>query len=66
MKESKTTTDDLARMVKDGFDSVEKRLDKVEEGQEEILLKLDNKADRFEVKDLEKRTGKIESKLGIA
>ena len=48
MSQKQTTIDDLAGMVKDGFDGVDKRfdgvdkrLDTIEGGQEEIKLKLD-------------------------
>ncbi len=39
------------------FDKVETRLNNLEQGQEEILLKLDNKANAFELKALEKKVG---------
>lgn len=68
-----------ARMVKEGFDDmderfkevhkrfdrVESRLDDLDKGQEEIKLKLDNVAYRFEVEDLDKRLRKVEVKLGL-
>ena len=62
MPQKQTTVDDLAGMVKDGFDDVGKRLDGINEsldtlegGQEEIKLKLDNVAYRFELKELQNR-----------
>lgn len=59
----KITTDDLAVMVKDGFDHMEKRIDGLEKGQEEIKLKLDNVAYRFEVVELQRRVALLERKL---
>ena len=62
MPQKQTTVDDLAGMVRDGFDDVGKRfdginesLDTLEGGQEEIKLKLDNVAYRFELKELQNR-----------
>jgi len=74
-----TTNEDLARMVKRGFDNVDKKFDDVdkrfddvdkrfhtlEQGQEDIKLRLDNVAYRFELQDLEKRVEKMELKLGL-
>jgi len=48
------------------FDKVETRLDKLEQGQEEIKLKLDQVAYRFEVRELDRRLKLVEQKLGIA
>ena len=73
------TLDDLAGMVKRGFDGVDKRLDEnikehrvmmaklgnLENGVEEIKLKLDQVAYRFEVQELDRRIKRIEMKLGI-
>lgn len=66
------TLDDLAGMVKGGFDEVNGRLDKLEtrfttleRGQEDIILKLDNVAYRFELVALEKRVKELEEKVGI-
>jgi len=71
-KETKKEFQDLGRMVKKGFDYVDKRFDKVEsrldileQGQEDIKLRLDNVAYRFELKDLEKRVKKLELKSGL-
>lgn len=70
----KVSIDDLATMVAAGFENtstkaditkVENRLDKLEQGQEEIKMRLDNVAYRFEVKDLEKRVERLENKAGI-
>ena len=66
----KITTDNLAVMIKKGFDhmdesfkQVEGRLDCLEKGQEEIKLKLDNVAYRFELVELQKRVEILEKKL---
>lgn len=69
----KDGVEDLARIIvatvvepmNERFDKVDTRLGNLEQGQEEILLKLDNKADKFEVKDLQKRINRAEGKLGI-
>ena len=61
-----STVDDLARSVKEGFDEVHRtmdaRFDKVdnrlttlENGQEDIKLRLDNVAHRFELVEVQKR-----------
>ena len=51
------------------FDRVENRLVNLENGQEEIKLRLDQVAYRFELEDLEKRfekrLRKVELKLGL-
>lgn len=80
MKEKNVTIDDLARMVKSGFDSVdkrfdgvdgkfigiEKRLDNLERGQEDIKLRLDNVAYRFELLELQRRVELLEKKAKFA
>ena len=66
-----TSLDDLARMVKEGFDEVhgtikagfdkvDNRLAALENGQEEIKLRLTNVAYRFELEKLEKRVKALE------
>ena len=78
MKKKNITIDNLARMVSKGFegtakskevntrfDKVDIRLDNLEQGQEEIKLRQDNAAYRFEVEDLKKRVKKLEFKAGI-
>lgn len=78
MKKKNITINDLARMVSKGFeetakskevnarfDKVDIRLDNLEQGQEEIKLRQDNAAYRFEVEDLKKRVKKLEFKAGI-
>lgn len=71
--------DDLGGMIKRSFDSVDKRFDSLdkrfdgvdarlenlEQGQEEIKLKLDQVAYRFEIQELDRRLKRIEVKLGL-
>ena len=66
------TLNDLAVMVKRGFDGVDEKFDKMENrlenlenGQEEIKLKLDHVAYRFEVEELDRRLRRVESKIGL-
>ena len=84
MKESKMTTDDLARMVNSGFNTVQKDIQgmrqemncrlgnvenvvkKLENGQEDIKLRLDNVAYRFEFVELKRRVTLLERKAGFA
>ena len=79
MAKKAITNEDLARMIKKGFDHNDKRFDKIEsrlgkvedrmfsleQGHEEIKLRLDNVAYRFEVEDLKKRVKKLELKTGL-
>ena len=67
MSNDKMTIDDLAVIVKEGFDGVTDKLDKLEtdvtglkEGQERIELRLDNVAYRFELVALEQRVKTLE------
>jgi len=64
--------DQLALVVKNGFDENTKqhqqifnRIDNLEQGQEEIKLKLDQVAYRFEVQELDRRLKRVEAKLKI-
>ncbi len=68
----KITLDNLAGMIKRGFDENVKqhqqifiRLDNLEQGQEEIKLKLDQVAYRFEIEELARRLKRVETRLGI-
>lgn len=70
MKNKKVTINDLAVMVKQGFDDATKQFDKVnqrlnslEQGQERIELRLTNVAYRFELVELQKRVEKIEKQV---
>ncbi len=74
-----TTLDDLAVMIANGFNEVSdnfkgnrqehekifNRLGNLEQGQEEIKLKLDQVAYRFEVEELNRRLRLVEIKLGM-
>ncbi|MGI0016951.1 MAG: hypothetical protein ACREBU_26310 [Nitrososphaera sp.] len=71
------TIDDLAVMIKKGFDDVDKQVgelktdmdkqfDGVNDHLEKIELRLDNVAYRFELKELENRVIFLERKVGIA
>ena len=78
-KKKNITLNDLAGMVKRGFDNVDKgfdenvkehqtmmqKLEGLENGVEEIKLKLDQVAYRFEIEELDRRLKRIEAKLGI-
>lgn len=76
MKKSRITTDDLAAMIKTGFDDVHRKMDgefkqvkkdigDLKQGQEDIKLRLDNVAYRFELVALEKRVRALEKRGGI-
>ena len=79
MPNKKITINDLAGMIKKGFDEnteqhqqifnrldkTDIRLDNLEQGQEEIKLKLDQVAYRFEVQELDRRLKIVEAKLGM-
>jgi len=76
-KKKDTTIDDLAIMINKGFetadksvtkrfDKIDKRLDVLERGQEDVKLRLDNVAYRFELKELESRVDILERKLARA
>lgn len=54
--------DKLAAATKRGFDGVNIRLNKLEQGQEDIKLRLDNVAYRFELQELERRVTLLEKK----
>ncbi|MDP2933988.1 MAG: hypothetical protein Q8N81_07745 [bacterium] len=78
MKKSKrvknTTIDDLAILVAKGFEStatkddiarLDRRMDTLEHGQEDIKLKLDNVAYRFELVELQRRVALLEKRNGL-
>jgi len=50
--------------VEGGMQGISHRLQRLEDGQEQILLRLDNTAHRFEVVALEKRVSHLEKKAG--
>ena len=74
MKNKDITNNELARMVKTGFDEMGKRFDGVDKGfdrvenrltaletnQEDIKLRLDNVAYRFEIVEVQKRLKALE------
>jgi archaellum component FlaC len=47
------------------FDKIDLKLGNLEQGHDEIKVRLDNVAYRFEVEDLQRRVKKLEFKLGI-
>jgi hypothetical protein len=55
--------DFLARLVKDGFERLEKRVKSLEGGQEQIILRLDQMTPRFEHNELKKRVKILEDKI---
>lgn len=73
------TLDNLAGMIKRGFDEnvgehrqifqrfdkVDTKLGNLEDGAEEIKLKLDQVAYRFEIQELARRLKRVEAKLGM-
>ena len=68
----KITLENLAGMIKRGFDGVDKSFDEnTKQHQqiftklEEITLKLNQVAYRFEVQELDRRLKRVETKLGI-
>ena len=67
MAKKNITTNELAGMVKTGFDEmgkqfekIDKRLTALETGQEDIKLRLDNVAYRFEIVEVQKRLKALE------
>ena len=79
MNNSQTTLDDLAAMVKKGFDETGKDLaelksdvsqlktdvNELQAGQERIEMRLTNVAYRFELQELQQRVERLEQKAGI-
>ena len=70
--EAQENTDALARMVSEGFDRTDKEFQSIrtelsilEQGQENILLRIDNLTPQFETRQLEKRVKRLEDKAGI-
>jgi len=47
------------------FDRIEKRMDTLEQGHEEIKLRLDNVAYRFELVELQRRVEILEKRTGV-
>lgn len=65
MNNKDVTLNDLAGMIKVGFDETQAKFEVLERGQEDIKLRLDNVAYRFEIVALEKRVEVLEHKLGV-
>lgn len=79
MKKKEITISHLAKMIKIGFDGVDKRFDSVdrrfdsvegrlgnlENDMDAVKTRLDNVAYRFEVVDLDKRLRIVETKLDL-
>ena len=61
----KITLENLAGMIKKGFDGADKRFDLVDKKLEKIELKLENLVTREEFKKLETRVKMIEEALAI-
>jgi len=55
-----TAIDNLAIIVGKGFDHADNRMDSLEQGQDDIKMRLDNVAYRFELVDLQKRVEVLE------
>jgi predicted nucleic acid-binding Zn-ribbon protein len=77
MSKEKITIDDLARLVVENHMEMKKefsqeigklgnRLTRVEQGQEDIKLRLDNVEYRFELNDLNKRVTVLEKKVSFS
>ena len=75
-KKKETTINDLAVMINNGFNEIKesnvrdhkeigKRLNSLEQGQEDIKIRLDNVAYRFELVELQKRVEVLEKRNGI-
>lgn len=76
MKKKNITINQLARMIKCGFDDVDGRFDKIERQlknfreknsleHEDIKLRLSQVAYRFELEEIDKRLKKVETKVGL-
>lgn len=76
MKKKNMTVNQLARMIKRGFDGVDERFDKIERQlknfreknsleHEDIKLRLSQVAYRFELEEIDKRLKKVETKVGL-
>ena len=74
-KKKETTIDDLAVMINSGFNELKesndrehkemgKKLNSLEQGQEDIKIRLDNVAYRFELVELQKRVEVLERRVG--
>ena len=57
------TNEELATMIKGGFDSVSKDITELKQGQIDIKARLENLVYRFEFSALERRVEELEIKL---
>jgi len=58
--------DSLASSTSKGFEDMQEKFNILESGQENIKLRLDHVAYRFEVVDLKKRVERLEDRTGIS
>lgn len=68
----KISLEQVVGIIKKGFDELsreifdmKKDISELKQGQEDILIKLDNYAYRFEVKELKHRADIIEKEIGL-
>lgn len=66
-KAAREDNESLARMVANGFEHTATKDDiaKLDQGQENIQLRVDSLAPQFEVKGLERRVKRLEDRAGI-
>jgi hypothetical protein len=64
-EQMKEGNESLARMVSNGFEQTGNSIALLEQGQENIQLRLDYLAPQFEVRQLERRVKRLEDKAGI-
>lgn len=71
-KDAKEDNESLARMVANGFEQtandfsgVKDSISRLEQGQENIQLRVDSLAPQFEVRGLERRVKRLEDRAGI-
>ena len=66
-KDAKEDNESLARMVANGFEHTATKEDiaRLEQGQENLQLRVDSLAPYFEVKHLERRVKRLEDRAGI-
>ncbi len=66
-KKAEENRESLARMIASGFEHTATKDDitKLEQGQENIQLRVDSLAPQFEVKGLERRVKRLEDRAGI-
>jgi len=70
-KDDKEDNESLARMTAKGFEDVMQKMatkddiDKLEQGEENIQLRVDSLAPQFEVRELTRRIKRLEDRAGI-